>query len=286
METALTDRGTPWPGKPFTFRAPTSAIQSIAGAGVDAITMANNHSFDFGEEGAQDTLNAKDNSPIPIVGIGRNEDEAYKPATLEANGVKVAVIGASQVEEETRLYRSASKNGYGIAAAAPQERLNRLVEEVKAAKKTHDVVVTMMHWGIEAAHCPGDEAIATSRALELVGADVIIGSHAHRLNGHGWLGDAYVHYGLGNFVYYLNRDTAGHTGVVTLSIEVPEVQVDATSPQVGDAVVTKADWVPMLIGGDGVPRPAAEVAGEATESELNGLIHSYRECTPATESPS
>lgn len=119
-----------------------------------------------------------------------------------------------------------------------------------------------------------------------MGADVIIGSHAHRLNGHGWLGDAYVHYGLGNFVYYLNRDTAGHTGVVTLSIEVPEVQVDATSPQVGDAVVTKADWVPMLIGGDGVPRPAAEVADEATESELNALIHSYRECTPATESPS
>lgn len=117
--------------------------------------MANNHSFDFGEEGAQDTLNAKDNSPIPIVGIGRNEDEAYKPATLEANGVKVAVIGASQVEEETRLYRSASKNGYGIAAAAPQERLNRLVEEVKAAKKTHDVVVTMMHWSIEAAPLSG-----------------------------------------------------------------------------------------------------------------------------------
>lgn len=285
METALTDRGAPWPGKPFTFRAPTSAIDTVAGAGVDAITMANNHAFDYGDQGAADTLNAKDNSPIPIVGIGRDEDEAYQPATLEANGVKVAIIGASQVEEETRLYRSATENEYGIAAAAPDKWLARLIEEVKAAKKDHDVVVTMMHWGVEAEHCPGDEAIATSRALEQAGADAIIASHAHRLNGHGWVGDSYVHYGLGNFVYYLNRDTAGHTGVLTLNIEVPETSIGGDEPRVGDAKVTQADWQPMLIGGDGIPRPASDVAGQGAEDELNTLIESYRECTPARERP-
>lgn len=277
METSLTEGGSPWPGKPFTFRAPASALDAVAGAGVDAVTMANNHAFDFGDAGAEDTFAAKDDSPIPVVGIGRDEDEAYAPATLEANGVKVAVIGASQVYEETLANRSADENSGGIAASAPDERLDRLIAEVKKAKKTHDVVVTMMHWGIEAAHCPGDPAIDTSKALEKAGADVIIGSHAHRVNGHGWQGNSYVHYGTGNFVYYLNRDTAGHTGVLTVTIDVPASDEEADGPLVSDA-----EWTPMLIGYDGIPRPAVEVAGQDTADQLTALTDGYRECTPAS----
>lgn len=83
METSLTEGGSPWPGKPFTFRAPASALDAVAGAvagaGVDAVTMANNHALDFGDAGAEDTLAAQDDSPIPVVGIGRDEDEAYAP---------------------------------------------------------------------------------------------------------------------------------------------------------------------------------------------------------------
>lgn len=277
VETALTEGGTPWPGKPFTFRAPASALDAVAGAGVDAVTMANNHAFDYGDEGAEDTFDAKEASPIPVVGIGRDEDEAYAPATLEANGVKVAVIGASQVYEETLANRSAGPDKAGIAASAPDERMDRLVEEVKKAEKSHDVVVAMMHWGIEGQHCPGDAAIDASRTLEKAGADVIIGDHAHRVNGHGWLGDSYVHYGTGNFVYYLNYDTAGHTGVLTVTIDVPASDEEADGPLVSDA-----EWTPMLIGYDGIPRPAAEVAGEATADQLTSLTEGYRECTPAS----
>lgn len=277
LETSLTERGTPVPGKPFTFRAPASALDAVAGAGADAVTMANNHAFDFGDVGAEDTFRAVADSPIPMVGIGRDEDDAYAPATLEANGVRVAVLGASQVQEETLTYRSAGPGKAGIAAAAPAERLDRLVEEIRKAKKTHDVVVAMMHWGIEGAHCPGDAAIDTSRVLEQAGADVIIGGHAHRVNGHGHLGNAYVHYGTGNFVYYLNRDTAGHTGVLTVTIDVPASDEESDGP-----LVTDAEWTPMLIGGDGIPRPAAEVAGQATADELAALTEGYRECTPAS----
>lgn len=277
VETALTERGTPWPGKPFTFRAPASALDAVAGAGVDAVTMANNHAFDYGDQGAEDTFAAKKNSPIPVVGIGRDEDEAYAPATLEANGVKVAVIGASQVYEETLANRSAGPDKAGIAASAPEERMDRLVEEVKKAKQSHDVVVAMMHWGIEGQHCPGDAAIDASKTLEEAGADVIIGDHAHRVNGHGWLGDSYVHYGTGNFVYYLNRDTAGHTGVLTVTIDVPASDEEADGPLVSDA-----EWTPMLIGYDGIPRPAEEVAGQATADQLTSLTEGYRSCTPAS----
>lgn len=113
----------------------------------------------------------------------------------------------------------------------------------------------------------------------------IIGSHAHRVNGHGWVGDSYVHYGTGNFVYYLNRDTAGHTGVLTLTVEAPETVVDANAPQVADAKVTDAEWDPMLISGDGIPRPADEVGGEGSADMLNDLMDVYQECTPAKSTP-
>lgn len=116
METAITESGTPWPGKPFTFHAPEGAIDAAVGAGIDALTMANNHAFDYGKEVAKETLQAKKDASIPIVGIGNNEDESYKPATLEANGMKVAVLGASQIDEETLNYRSATEDEYGIAA--------------------------------------------------------------------------------------------------------------------------------------------------------------------------
>lgn len=273
LETSLTEGGTAYPGKPFTFRAPATALDALQNAGVDAVSMANNHAFDYGESGAEDTFDAKDDSPIPIIGIGRDAEEAFEPAILEANGAKVAVIAASEVYEETLEYNSAGENKMGIASAAPRDRLLTAVREADAE---YDAVVVMMHWGIEALHCPGEQAIETSEKLEEAGADVIVGGHQHRVNGHGWLDDAYVHYGTGNFIYYLNRDTAGHTGVLTVKLEIPASDEEQDGP-----LVTEADWEPMLIGGDGIPRPV----DDATAANLTSLADGYRECTPATETP-
>lgn len=274
LETSLTEGGTPFPGKPFTFRAPASALDALHNAGVDAVSMANNHAFDYGESGAEDTFDAKDSSPIPVIGIGRDEDEAFEPAVLEANGAKVAVISASEVYEETLEYNSAGDNKMGIASATPRDRL---LEEVRKADEEYDAVVVMMHWGIEALHCPGEQAIETSEELEKAGADVIVGGHQHRVNGHGWLDDAYVHYGTGNFIYYLNRDTAGHTGVLTVTLDIPASDEEQDGP-----LVSEAEWQPMLIGGDGIPRPV----DASTEANLQALTDGYRECTPATEESS
>ncbi len=86
LETAITDGGTPVP-KEFHFRAPASALETLAGAGLDVVTMANNHGVDYGESGLADTLAAKKDSPIPIVGIGADAKEAFAPATLVVGGV-------------------------------------------------------------------------------------------------------------------------------------------------------------------------------------------------------
>ena len=275
LETAITEGGSPVPGKPFTWRAPAGALDAVAGAGVDVVTMANNHAVDFGEAGLADTLAAIDESPMPVIGIGRDEQEAFAPAVFDVRGVEVAIVSASQVVEETTSYYAAGPTTPGIASALPRDRLVRAVRE---ARQEADVVVAYVHWGLEGYTCPGEEAISTARELEAAGADVIVGSHAHRVNSAGWVGDAYVHFGLGNFVYYLNREPAGHTGVLTVTVDVPA----SDEPRPERPLVTDADWDAMLIGGDGIPRRQDAI----TTARLQQAFETARECTPARAAPS
>lgn len=267
LETALTTRGTRI-GKEFHFRAPASALTTLANAGVDAVSMANNHGVDFGPVGLRDTLAAKRTSPLPVVGIGADEDEAFAPATLTAKGVRVAVLGASQVHEMTLLRYSADAHSGGIASSAPVTRLRAAVER---ARSTHDLVVVFMHWGTDYQQCPDVESVATARALERAGADVVVGGHSHRVNGAGWLGRAYVDYGLGNFVWWRSREPDSRSGVLRLSVDIAA----AKARHRGSSVVRDAEWTPMLIGRDGLPR----VPSSADARRLHRLWDDARACT-------
>ena len=80
-----------------------------------------------------------------------------------------------------------------------------LVAAVRAARLVSDTVVVYLHWGIEGHTCPSSDQRALAQALVLAGADVVVGSHAHRLLGGGRLGSAFVDYGLGNFAFYARR---------------------------------------------------------------------------------
>jgi poly-gamma-glutamate synthesis protein (capsule biosynthesis protein) len=250
LETAITERGTKI-GKEFHFRAPASALETIKGAGIDAVSMANNHGVDFGPVGLQDTLAAKKASPVPIVGIGKDEDEAFAPAILTAKGLKVAVFGASEVFEMTLARYSAGPGKGGIASASP---VTRLREAVSRASARYDVVVVFLHWGLDYQKCPDQLSVQTAEALEQAGADIIVGGHSHRVNGAGWLGRSYVDYGFGNFVWWRSHEPDSRSGVLTLSIDVKAAR---GTKRTRTSVVRDAVWTPMLIGADGIPRPPA-----------------------------
>jgi hypothetical protein len=104
---------------------------------------------------------------------------------------------------------------------------------VRAAAAESDTVVVFLHWGVEEQSCPSTGQRELARAVADAGADVVVGSHAHRLLGAGFLGDAYVDYGLGNFAFSPRDAEAARTGVLEL--------------QVGDAGVTSAHWRPGRI---------------------------------------
>jgi poly-gamma-glutamate capsule biosynthesis protein CapA/YwtB (metallophosphatase superfamily) len=94
LETAITERGEPVPGKVYHFRSPASAFTALKSAGVDVVNMANNHSLDYGPVGMQDTFDAIAASKLPVIGIGHNAAEAYKPYRTVVNGQRIAILSA------------------------------------------------------------------------------------------------------------------------------------------------------------------------------------------------
>ena len=264
LETAITGRGAPAP-KSFHFRAPAAALDAVKGAGVDVVTMANNHAVDYGARGFADTLAARDASPVPVVGIGTNERDALRPAVLQARGRRVAVLAATQVPEWTTASWRAGRDHPGVAVAL---RPARLAEAVRKARRSADLVVVYLHWGTDYTSCPNPLQRSTARALADAGADVVVGTHAHHVQGAGWLGRTYVGYGLGNFVWWRrNNEVESRSGVLTLTVR-------------GRRVVGQR-WTPMRVSKDGVPRVPA-----ARESER--LLRAWqrsRACTGLSGSP-
>src|SRR6202045_3765225 len=98
LETAVTDGGTPQP-KTYHFRAPPAAFTALRAAGIDLVTMANNHVLDYGAAGLADTLAAARATRFPYVGVGTSAAAAWAPYVRTINGVRFAVVGVSQVAE-------------------------------------------------------------------------------------------------------------------------------------------------------------------------------------------
>jgi poly-gamma-glutamate capsule biosynthesis protein CapA/YwtB (metallophosphatase superfamily) len=285
LESALTFGGTPTskelenPSERYWFRTPPAALELLARSGVDAVSMANNHGADFGAEGLRETLRADRESPVAVLGVGDGRDRALEPYRVSVRGVDVAVLAAdASPRESADAIWDVGNSGPGIAAAREP---GPLLDAVRAADRADDVVVVYLHWGEERASCPTGAQQELAAALASAGADVIVGSHAHVLQGAGMLDGAYVAYGLGGFHWY--HGARPETGVlqvrVTADGEVvddelaPALIPDAGGPaqpldggRAGDAV---ADWRNLRGCTGFAPGPGQDQEDwEATAGEL------------------
>jgi poly-gamma-glutamate synthesis protein (capsule biosynthesis protein) len=259
LETSITTRGSPEP-KEFTFRAPPSAFTALAAAGVDVVTMANNHGRDFGAVGLDDTLAAIKTTGFPTVGIGGNAAAAYAPYRVTVRGQRIAIFGASRVIDAALLGSwTATDTQPGIASAYEGSPRDRLLAAVREARASSDTVVVYLHWGTERLTCPTAVQKALARELRDAGADLIVGSHAHRVQGDGYLDGSFVAYGLGNFVW-----PRGNVGAV--------IEVKVTG-----RVIDGYRWIPMKVASS-IPSPMADQQAAAQSAEWEQL----RECTDLT----
>ena len=197
LETAVTSRGLPQP-KTYHFRTTPAAFTALRDGGVDLVTMANNHVLDYGQVGLASTLAAVHAARFPYVGIGTDAAAAWAPYVTTINGVKIAVIGVSQVAELASSW-VATRSRPGEANAI---NLPRTLAAVRAARRLAPVVIVFMHWGTEGQACPDPNELSLAPKLAAAGASIIIGAHAHMLQGSGWLGHTFVAYGMGNFVWW------------------------------------------------------------------------------------
>ena len=212
LETAVTSRGKPQP-KTYHFRTTPVAFTALRDAGIDLATMANNHVLDFGQTGLANTLAAAKAARFPYVGIGADAAAAWAPYVTTINGVKIAVIGVSQVAELASSW-VATRSRPGEANAI---NLPRTLAAVRAARKLAPVVVVFMHWGTEGQACPDPDQLSLAPRLAAAGASIIIGAHAHMLQGSGWLGHTFVAYGMGNFLWW-EHSYSTSTGVLELTL--------------------------------------------------------------------
>jgi len=212
LETSVTRRGHPQP-KTYHFATTPVAFTALRDARVDLVTMANNHILDYGQTGLADTLAAARAAHFPFVGAGVNPAAAWAPYVTTINGTKIAIVGVSQVAElasswVATAYRPCEANAIN---------LGQTLSAVRAARRLARIVIVFMHWGTEGVACPDQDQQSLAPKLAAAGASIIIGAHAHVLQGSGWLGHAFVAYGMGNFLWWENSYSTA-TGVLKLTL--------------------------------------------------------------------
>lgn len=200
-EFTYSDGGTPLNGKAYTFRAKPERVEILHQLGVDAVTLANNHVYDYGPEALMDTFSVLEDSQIAYFGAGRTLEDAKAPLYLEVEGKTIAMVGASRAEKN-KMTPQATDSTPGILRCYDTELYREAIAE---AKKNADFCIAFVHWGTEYSYDLEQVQLATGKEYLDAGADVVIGAHSHCLQGMEFYDGKPIIYSLGN--YWFNEKT-------------------------------------------------------------------------------
>jgi len=193
LECTLPGDGQTVPTEPRVVSTP-EMVRAIASAGFHVVSLANNHTFDCLQAGFHRLRGLLDELGIAWFGAGDDLEQAAAPAILEANGIRVAFLGAADERSGTRVF--AGRGQYGVAALD----LDRLIGQTRELLADVDHVVISPHWGEERFLIPAPEQVEQARRLIDAGASMVLGHHPHVLQGLEIYNGAPIIYSLGNFV--------------------------------------------------------------------------------------
>lgn len=245
-EFTYSDRGEPLYNKSYTFRARPQSVNYMNQLGVDIVSLANNHCYDYGEDAFDDTLSTLRNADIPYVGAGSNIAEASRPVCFLVNGYKVAYLAASRAEK-IQFTPGATSDSRGIFDCYDSAALLRAIEQ---AKGENDYVIVYVHWGTEYSTELTDNQMRLAKQYIDAGASAVIGAHPHILQGMEYYNGAPIVYSLGNF-WFNTREL--DTGIVKLRFTqgnmtmqfVPGIQANSETHYVPSQASRRAlyDWL-------------------------------------------
>lgn len=232
-EFPYSDGGSPTPEKQFTFRAKPESAELLEEMGVDIVSLANNHAYDYGESALLDTFHTLKEIGIPYVGAGQNLEEAVKPVYFIAGDMKIAYISATQIERlDNPDTKGATDVSPGVFRCLDPDKLLEVIGE---AKENSDFVVVYIHWGTENTDVLDWAQLDQAPKIAEAGADLIIGDHPHCLQQISYIGDVPVIYSLGNFWF---NSKQVDTCLVKVAIDqnglksfqfIPAIQKDCTT---------------------------------------------------------
>ena len=180
--------------KIYTFRAAPATLRVLQGR-FDAVSLANNHSGDYGQSAFLETMSLLDAAGIRHFGGGRNLSEAHRPLWIEKKGLKIAVLGYN--EYKPRSFE-AGPDWPGIAWSED----SRVVADIRAARKAGaDLIIPFMHWGWERERLADTRQRQLARLMIDAGADAVVGGHPHVTQDTEYYRGKPVIYSLGNFVF-------------------------------------------------------------------------------------
>lgn len=223
-EFPYSDRGTPLEGKQFTFRSKPENAGFLTDMGVDVVSLANNHAYDYGREALSDTFDTLRQLHIPYVGAGQDMEEASNAVFFVVNDYKIGILSATQIERlDNPDTKGATDTTPGVFRCW---NVDALLQKIEETRQECDYLVVYIHWGTEN-EAEIDWAQEKQAAqIAQAGADLIVGDHPHCLQKMALVNGVPVIYSLGNF-WFNSKDL--DTGLLQVTISMtgaftPKVQ--------------------------------------------------------------
>lgn len=166
--------------------------------GFNVVSLANNHVFDLGKEGLENTIKILRENGIQYCGAGMNLEEASKPAVIEYNSKTIAILAYCMYGNKYLGYVELA--GENKAGVNPLD-IEKVIYDITEMKKKYDYVIVMPHWGREYQYFPMPECKEMAYQMVDAGADLIVGSHAHNIQPVIKYLSKYIYFGLGNFLF-------------------------------------------------------------------------------------
>lgn len=253
LESPLGVKGRPIPNKGIWFRGPPEGASVLRDAGIDVVSVANNHILDYDTESLIETLGLLDQHGVAWAGAGRNLEEARRPAVLERNGITVAFLAYTEFADADLFWSWQHPRtflaGPQVPGCAPMD-LDMITEDVALARTRADIVVVSFHWGQEYVNHPqsymGQDLQEVARRTIDAGAHLVLGHHPHAIQGIEFYRGAIIAYSLGNFVMDQTRPITTESMILRIglsaggvrSLQVLPVRIRDHRPQLatdGDA---------------------------------------------------
>lgn len=201
LECVISDKGRPWSATPkvFHFRSDSKNIESLKIAGIDAVSIANNHSLDYEYDALFEMLTTLDRAGIARAGAGRNLEDASAPAFFEAAGRRCAMIAFTD-NEPSWAARKDKPGVYYVPIDVDDPRAQGLFDRISLIKEETGFVIVSAHWGPNWGYSPVASHIPFGRRLIESGADIVFGHSCHVFQGIEFYRGGAIIYSAGDFI--------------------------------------------------------------------------------------